>query len=211
MSETQARGKRRPYHHGDLRNALIDAGVRLLTDEGVHALDLRKVARLAGVSHAAPYRHFQDKQALLMAIVEEGFRKLGLAVEEAIGAGEADPATQLLAMGNAYVLFAVDQPAYFRLMFNSLSSARTPGTDLYRESKTSFHVLMGIIQRGQELGQFVEAGPEEVAKVVWSMVHGLATLIVEGQFPLDTPDQTGVEKLTWDALELVYKGIERRT
>lgn len=210
MSETGERINRRPYHHGDLRNALIEAGVRLLMDEGVHALDLRKVARLAGVSHAAPYRHFQDKQALLMAIVEEGFRKLGLAVAEAIGEGEADPATQLLAMGNAYVLFAVDHPAHFRLMFNGSSGARTPDTGLYTTSKTSFHILLGIIQRGQELGQFADVEPEELAKTVWSMVHGLATLIVEGQFPLDPTDRTEVEHLTRGLLDLVYKGIERR-
>jgi AcrR family transcriptional regulator len=210
MAETGERARRRPYHHGDLRNALIDAGVQLLMAEGVHALDLRKVARLAGVSHAAPYRHFQDKQALLLAIVEEGFRRLGLAVTEAIGDGDADPATQLLAMGTAYVLFAVDQPAYFRLMFNGSSGARTPGTDLYRTSKTSFHLLLGIIQRGQELGQFAAVDPELLAKTVWSMVHGLATLIVEDQFPLDTANRAEVEQLTQRSLELVYTGLERR-
>ncbi len=210
MSESEEPTTRRAYHHGDLRKALIDAGVRLLVDEGVHALDLRKVARLAGVSHAAPYRHFQDKQALLLAIVEEGFRTLGSVVEASIEGGEADPASQLMAMGTAYVQFAVDQPAYFRLMFNSSSGNRLVGTELYSTSKTSFHLLLGIIQRGQEQGQFVDVDPEQLAKTVWSLVHGLATLIIEEQFPVDRSDRIALEHITRTSLRLVYTGIERR-
>jgi len=210
MSASAEDINRRPYHHGDLRNALIDAGVRLLAEEGVHALDLRKVARLAGVSHAAPYRHFQDKQALLLAIVEEGFRRLGLAVEQTLAANDTEPTTQLLAMGKAYVLFAIDQPAYFRLMFSGHSNTSTEPSEQENTAKTSFRVLMGIIQRGQEQGKFVGTDPELLAQTAWAMVHGIATLLVDDQLEIDSADREAVERMTQDALDLVCRGIEQR-
>src|SRR6476659_4036663 len=98
------------YHHGDLRNALIQAGQAILAAEGAAGLDLRKVARAAGVSHAAPYRHFADKQALLAAIAEEGFYQLTEGMDAAIGQAPASAADQLEQLAHVYVQFAIDHP-----------------------------------------------------------------------------------------------------
>ncbi|MFA6046720.1 MAG: TetR/AcrR family transcriptional regulator, partial [Phycisphaerales bacterium] len=105
------------YHHGDLRRSLIAGGLVLLEEKGAAALGLREIARLVGVSAAAPYRHFADRKALLEAVAAEGFRDFSKAMAKAAeGVGEDG---QLAAMAFAYVRFALDQPALFRLMFSS--------------------------------------------------------------------------------------------
>src|SRR6516225_5158968 len=97
------RQRTKPYHHGDLRNALIQAGLELLAEGGAQELDLRKVARRAGVSHAAPYRHFADRQALIAAITEEGFRWLAEQIQETLRDAPDDSFDQLLGVARAYV------------------------------------------------------------------------------------------------------------
>src|SRR3954469_24156481 len=128
MSIRVARKRADTYQHGDLRRALIQAGLKLLAEGGVAALSLRAAAQLAGVSHAAPYRHFRDKDALVAAIAEEGFKLLTRRMREEIaneraGAepGRHPPGVveRLRAAGRGYVSFAVEHPAYFRTVFGS--------------------------------------------------------------------------------------------
>src|SRR5262245_23788463 len=109
-------GKGGKYHHGDLRRALLDAALEILAEGGAAGLTLREVARRAGVTHAAPYRHFEDKAALLAAVAEEGFRAV---YAEMLARSERvkDPVERLYQIGAAYVLFAVTHPAHFRVMF----------------------------------------------------------------------------------------------
>src|SRR3954464_1315173 len=112
------RKPRDAYQHGDLRHALIQAGLKLLAEGGAGELSLRAAAELAGVSHAAPYRHFRDKNALVAAIGEEGFRLLTRAMRQEIAAADpGDVLARLRASGRGYVLFAVRHPAYFRTIF----------------------------------------------------------------------------------------------
>src|SRR5258707_1216881 len=105
------------YHHGDLRRALIDAARVLVEREGRQALTLRAAARMAGVSQAAPYRHFPDKNALLAAVAEDGVRALAAWLRGAAARHEGDPLARLQALGVAYVTFAVTSTAHFRVMF----------------------------------------------------------------------------------------------
>src|SRR5438128_419394 len=97
----------------ELREQILDASVRLIEAEGLAALSMREVARRAGVSHQAPYHHFADKEAILAAIAEEGFRRLNAAMEEASRSKPADAASRLIAGGRAYVRFAATNPAHF--------------------------------------------------------------------------------------------------
>src|SRR5262249_49721298 len=107
----------RPYHHGDLRRTLLDAAIAIVKEAGAGALSLRELARAAGVSHAAPYRHFPSREALLAALATEGFLGLG-AAREARAAGVTDPVARLTALGVGYVRYAVDHPGHFRVMFS---------------------------------------------------------------------------------------------
>src|SRR5687768_9413879 len=112
--------KKSGYHHGDLKNALIEAGTDILSSEGVGGLTLRKVAQRAGVSHAAPYAHFQDKQALIAAISTEGYRRLYEAISEATHRTEGNPAAQLVEGAWAYVEFARNDPGHFKVTMSGV-------------------------------------------------------------------------------------------
>ncbi len=210
MNETSDPPHRRPYHHGDLRRALIEAGLALLAREGAGGLDLRKVAREAGVSHAAPYRHFADKQALLAAIAEDGFDKLAAQVDDAIANVSQEGLGQLQAAGRAYLHFAVERPAHLRLMFSAAVGDRQPGTSLYSASKAGLYLLAGIIERGQLAGEIVDGDPINIAQVIWSLVHGLAVLVIDNQLPIAVADTRAIDELTRSSIEALCQGIRRR-
>jgi AcrR family transcriptional regulator len=184
--------RRRRYHHGDLPRALVDAAVNLVETEGVDALTLRGAARKAGVSQAAPYRHFADKQALLAAVAEEGFRSLTEDMRRASARCEEDPLGHFRALGQAYVEFALAHPAHYRVMFGHAGVDRRTHSSLASAANETFGLLAAAIRRCQQTGLVRPGDPEELALAVWSATHGLASLVIEGQLmatherPLDT-------------------------
>jgi len=171
----------RPYHHGNLRAALVRAATELLAAEGPLGVTLRGAARKAGVSQAAPYRHFQDKEALLAAVAEEGFRGISRA-----GAGAAgprrDPASALVAIAVAYVRYAVDHPAHYRLMFAPDVRGRAHPA-LREAAESAWTLFTGAIERCQRAGLIRSDDPPALAFVVWAMLHGLSMLLVDRQLP----------------------------
>jgi AcrR family transcriptional regulator len=159
---------KRGYHHGDLPAALLLAAADILEKEGVAALTLRALARRAGVSHTAPYRHFADRESLLAALAAEGFGMLGRAQREAAAGGG------LRGMGEAYVHFALDHPQRFRLMFGS--QVRISRHPALREVATkTFEGLSGALA-AQVPGA---RGARDASIAAWAMVHGLAQLLLE--------------------------------
>ncbi len=169
------------YHHGDLRDGLIEAGMRMLEGRKSKDLGLREVAREVGVSATAVYRHFPDKQALLRAVAARGFAMMGaLQVEAATGrTGRA----AFVAVGEAYVRFALRYPAVFRLMFSS-----APPRDLFTMPLEELSLPLRLL-RGQvattlppELG---EPAQKIAAIRAWALVHGLAVLALDGMIPAD--------------------------
>src|SRR5436190_664139 len=150
---------RRGYHHGDLPRALVRAATDLLDKHGLALVTLRKVARKAGVSHAAPYRHFPSLDHLLAAVAEQGFRELGDALKD------RPPAE----MGEAYVRFCLGRPALFRLMF----SGGLPG--LGEASRAVYRSLVEALRAQRDIAQ-----PERAAAAAWALVHGLSTLLLDG-------------------------------
>src|SRR6266446_6371690 len=159
MSSPVDRQKPKPYHHGDLRHALIQAGLEMLAEGGAAALDLRKVARRAGVSHAAPYRHFADKQALIAAINEEGFYWLTERIQATLREVPAEPFEQLLGVALAYVRFAQEHPWLMREMFSGLTIERETFASLHAASKTVYRLYIEVVRRGQESGKIVDGDP----------------------------------------------------
>jgi AcrR family transcriptional regulator len=166
------------YHHGDLRAACLSAALELLEEGGATALSLRAVARRAGVSPAAPYRHYADREALVSAVAAVGYRDLA----ERLAAAHPAPSTpeQLASVGVAYVEFALERPALFRMMFgepcdrdNDERVAATAAVSLY---------LREIVARC-----FPQADAAALAPAIWALVHGLAFLHLDGKLDAPTP------------------------
>ncbi|MGH6819124.1 MAG: TetR/AcrR family transcriptional regulator [Methylovirgula sp.] len=165
------------YHHGDLRIALVKAARDILEKEGLEALSLRAVARNAGVSQAAPYHHFADKQALLDAVAAEGFQSLRSAMEVRI-AKETEPLARLYASGLGYIAFATENPALFRLMFSELSG----DAQLRTARDSAYQVFQDAVAAVAPAG----APLAIICLGLWARVHGLAKLILEaGVDPAD--------------------------
>jgi AcrR family transcriptional regulator len=178
-------GRRRDsYHHGDLPRALLRAALRLVETEGAEALTLRGAARLAGVSQTAPYRHFADKQALLAAVAEEGFRTMTEAMRRASVSHEADPLGRFRALGLAYVEFATKHQAHFRVMFGRAAADRSAYPSLRAAAAETFGLLVDAIKDCQRAGLVRPGDPEELALAAWSGTHGLSSLAVDGQLGL---------------------------
>ncbi|WP_219906749.1 TetR/AcrR family transcriptional regulator [Enhygromyxa salina] len=186
---------RKSYHHGDLRASLLDAAVELIAERGLHGLSLRECARRAGVSHAAPYRHFADKDALLLAIARRGFELLTRTGVAAMR-GVEDPRDRLDAYGVAYVRFAVDNPVLFRVMFTAEIEEPEPESEPEPEPESqdhtgrAFELLMEAA--AAVVGEDSEQAQELAAVASWSLPHGLAMLILDGRIPAEqasTPDE----------------------
>ncbi|MBV8830981.1 MAG: TetR/AcrR family transcriptional regulator [Acidobacteriaceae bacterium] len=168
--------RKRAYHHGNLREALIEESVELIREEGVRALTLREIGRRLHVSRTAPYRHFIDKAALLSAISKAGFTKFAEVLEQARNSAGPDFANRLDAMARAYVRFAAENPGSFEVMFGAGSEPQYLDETASVEAKRAFEVLHSEIRQGQDTGMVGPGDSLAYARLVWAMVHGLATL-----------------------------------
>ena len=166
------------YHHGDLRAALVRAAMDLLEEGGEAELSLRAVARRAGVSAAAPYRHYDDREALVSAVAAVGYRELA----ERLAAAHPSPSTpdELASAAVAYVQFALERPALFRIMFGQPCD-RDSDERVAATAAVSLYVR-GIVER-----TFPQADSEALATAVWALVHGLAFLHLDGKLDAATP------------------------
>jgi AcrR family transcriptional regulator len=168
-----------PYHHGDLRRALIDTALAMVIEEGAWNFTLREVARRAGVSHTAPYNHFEDKSALLAEVAALGFQSLRRTMEAA-ARGQPRSARQAVAgIAAAYVRFGVEHPAHYRLMFGAELADRARHPTLQAADDATFAVLTGVLERGQASGQIRRDPVHDQALAAWSLVHGLTTLLID--------------------------------
>ncbi len=161
-----------PYHHGNLRQALLEAGLIILEKQGEAGLGLRDLARAVGVSSAAPYRHFDSRAALLEALAVTGFQRFTARMQAVMASGPDDP---LAAMGKTYVVFALQNPNLFRLMFSpQLKKDARPG--LRMAADAAFDTLR----------QGVGEGPNARIRALaaWAKVHGLAVLLLDGQIAI---------------------------
>jgi len=188
------------YHHGDLRNALLEAALELVSSKGVEGFSLREAARAVGVSPAAAYRHFEDKAALLSMLGAEGLVQLARSMERAIEGvpksrrRASNAAAELAAMGDAYVEFAVRNPSHFRVMFgpwccNPALEAREAASNQQRETRTPRQILVGTLDALVAAEAITPAARVGAEVVVWAAVHGLASILVEGSLRLTTRER----------------------
>jgi len=167
------------YHHGNLRQELLDTAIEQLRNGGEDELSLRALARSVGVSQTAPYRHFADKGELLAAMATRGYRDL-LAALHAAGDPLPDcPTEQLIGFAHAYVDYAGRQPQMFKLMFGPAVQPAEKYPELREASRETILLVQTILRRGMELGQFREQNYVYLANAAWAGIHGLATLRVD--------------------------------
>jgi AcrR family transcriptional regulator len=172
----------------DLRQDVLQASLALIEEGGLDRLSMREVARKAGVSHQAPYHYFGDREAILAALAGEGFSRLGQSLARA-AADAGEPGDAVVAMGKAYVDFAIRHPPYFQVMFRADAVALDRYPEARKQENEAFGKLVEEIDKA-----FTSQAPEEwrrIAVAVWAMVHGLATLILEGSLAR----KVGVPKL----------------
>ena len=188
------------YHHGDLKNALIQAGMEILAEEGLGSLSLRKVAKQAGVSHAAPYSHFKDKQALIAAISTEGFKRLYIQIKKVFETYAGQPDKLLMETAWAYCEYAQSETDCFKLMFSSALEKEKEYPDFVAASKESFLQLVEIVKLCQQGGVLKQGATDLVAVSVWSTVHGFISLLLEGQISSTVTDGQDLKQLLMDVI-----------
>ena len=182
----------RPYHHGNLRDALLAQAEQTLREQGLEGLSLRELARQTGVSHGAPRRHFADRQALLDALAESGFARLGAELRGAAeSAGEGYEA-RLRATATAYVRFAISDAALLELMFAGKQRAQAGA--LHQAADRAFSVILELIDEGQTNAALEPGDPEHIGLLLFATMQGLAALVTAG---IVAPEQ--VDSLVGDA------------
>ena len=211
MADRPKSQSKRPYHHGDLRRALVEEAIRIVGEAGVDALTLRAVGGRVGVSRTALYRHFADKAALLGAVALEGFRTLRCDLDAALAAAGRAGGEPLAALAEAYVRFGTAHPAHYRVIFGPGAKGRERDPALVREGHATFAVLVDAIAAGQAAGRLAPADPVRTAQVVWSLVHGLVMLGGDGQFACQSADPNTAASLAGLAAAALLSGLVVRS
>jgi AcrR family transcriptional regulator len=192
-------GPPRGYHHGNLKEALIRAALDLIAQKGAAGFTFAEAARFAGVSPAAPYRHFRDRDALLANIALRGFERFEASLSAAWDNGRPDPLAAFLRMGAAYLDFARTEPSYYSAMFeagiafDSNQELRDAGDKAFAAIRTASERLVGLIPQGQRPPAFM------VALHVWALAHGIAALFGRGD--------SGRRKVPMQPEELLEAGV----
>lgn len=177
----------RPYHHGDLRRAIVETASAMLGENKGWQFTLREVARRSGVSHAAPYKHFPDKAALLLELALSGFDQLGQEIKAATTPRPRSARKEFLVACEAYIAFGINNPSLYRLMFSS--DAGDPHVaHLSERALAALGMLLDLLARGQQSGAFKRQPLPGQAAACWAQVHGITMLSIEG---LLMPEKVG--------------------
>ncbi|MDQ7092591.1 TetR/AcrR family transcriptional regulator [Desulfosporosinus sp. PR] len=196
------------YHHENLREELIENGLKLLDTEGYDGFSLRKVAKVCGVSHTAPYRHFKDKEELIAAIAAKVLHQFNASLKTAIAQYPGDVRGQVKEMGCAYVRFFVENPAYLRLLFFSdisrwIDGKLANGAETLEKPEMTFYE---VINRYAAEDSAIDPGDALERKALtlgaWGLVHGITVLLVQGDFPYEGDYMEVVRKIIWKGMGL---------
>jgi AcrR family transcriptional regulator len=211
LAMSEKTSKKDKYHHGDLRQATIDVAIEIIVEKGIEALTLREVAQRIGVSRMAPYRHFENKSALLAAVAAEGFemmyRHLQHNPTEIMSDLPKNPLQKLQQLGVAYIFYATSQPTHYRLMFGSLAVDRCLYPELHATANKSFDLLLKSVIECQKAGAICQDNPLEIAQMLWSLTHGLSMLIMDGQ--LSNMETENIVEMANFATRKVIDGLKK--
>jgi AcrR family transcriptional regulator len=211
MSSTAPIRSVKGYHHGDLRGALIHTALTMVTEEGAWDFTLREVARRAGVSHMAPYNHFEDKTALLAEVAALGFESLRQTLE---AAAFKKSRSRRLAFGNiaaAYVRFGVEHPAHYRLMFSAELAEKALYPALEVAIAAACAALTSALGAGQTSGVTRQMTMRDQALAAWSLVHGLTTLLIDQRVSFLGASTGEPEKYARQVGMALFEGLRTKT
>lgn len=197
------------FHHGDLEWAILEAASQLLEKEGPRGVGLRAAARLAGVSHNAPYRHFRNQESILAALAARGLGELGDRLASA-ARGHRDARRALVAISETYLELAAGRPHLFRLMFGPEVADKASHPAVHAAGMRAYQVLIDTIVEGQRTGVVRAGDPAELALGHWSAVHGVASLLLDGMLADRARERGGPAGLARLVSEQVRLGLEPR-
>tara|TARA_B100000446_G_scaffold38056_3_gene33431 strand:+ start:36329 stop:36976 length:648 start_codon:yes stop_codon:yes gene_type:complete len=206
MNTEVSASNRSSYHHGDLRQVLVDEAALMIKEEGEKSLSMRKLAARAGVSRTAPYHHFADKQALLCAIAEEGFRRFKLIDREESFDDDGFLSLNVQkAFVNNYVKFARENAQYYDLMFGGhLWESQKLTDSLTREAHASFRVYVERLRKWHQDGRILPSiDPLRYAQVSWSTLHGMSRLLIDGIYM----DESAIEPICDNAAQMLWQQL----
>lgn len=203
----RASRERRESERHDLRRAILDSAAALFLEEGYESFSMRQVAERIGYSATTIYRHFDNKDALLFAVVDAGFARFGDALAEAAAADARDGVERVLALGRAYVRFGLENPAYYRMMFLQRSDyLRAPAEGCEQPRASSFDILRDAVQRAIDEGTLVAPSALQASNFLWALVHGVVALALAGPNPEEFADLVALDT----TLELAVTGLRAR-
>jgi AcrR family transcriptional regulator len=211
VSSTAPVRSARGYYQGDLRAVLIHTALGMVNEEGAWDFTLREVARRAGVSHMAPYNHFQDRSALLAEVAALGFESLRQTLE-AVARGQ--PRSPRLAFGDiaaAYVRFGVEHPAHYRLMFSAELAQKAHYPNLEVANAAACAVLTNPLERGQASGRARRMAKRDQALAAWSLVHGLTTLLIDQRVSFLGVSNGEAEQYARQVGMALFEGLRAKT
>lgn len=183
------------YHHGDLRNELIEVGAKLLIEQGLEDFSLRKVAKEIGVSHAAPYRHFKDKEDLIVEITNKGIAEFYNALAKPFYEYMNQPRRQLIELGKAYIQFAVNNPYLMKILFFSDLKKKIDLSKISGLNNNSYSLLEESVKNCITSGETTIKDVQALSLLSWSFVHGLSALMMENVIDFGESNEEIIDKM----------------
>lgn len=176
------------YHHGNLRESLLDAAIAILTTEGASGIKMRSIGKVVGVSASAAYRHFSDKQALLAAIAQRGFDELARHLDEVFNNEDLSSGDRLATIGHQYIRFAIENKAQYRLMYGTDAVRQDNYPELAKSERNMERIVFRAVKLCQADGIMRGTKPSEIVSTIWSTSHGAAMLVIDGFIKTDDID-----------------------
>lgn len=196
---------RRPYHHGDLKRVIIETALQMLSESKGWQFTLREIARRAEVSHAAPYKHFPDKNSLLAELALIGFDQLRVDLTKSIAPFGDSPIEQFFSAASAYIQFGLTNPSHYKLMFSADAGAGSNVVHLNERAMSAFAVMLDVLKFGQSVGVFKRKPIEGQAAACWAQVHGLTLLSIDGLLHKEKVGEHAIEA----ALRTLLEGLQQ--
>jgi AcrR family transcriptional regulator len=195
------------YQHGNLREAILKVSLQVIEKKGEQALSMRDLAKMTGVTHQAPYRHFKDKDALLAALAQDGFEQLyALMVENLKSA--TDPMEKLERIIQNYMAWAFEHPDHFRLMFSRHIPEYETSESLQKVTNQTLELILKVVEENQEAKNLRPGDPRPLARHFWASIHGATLLLIDRQFKPLNKIANPVPQLAKDILWNLVNGLK---